>query len=261
MSFVRRHFVSPLADGRTARQLGLVASAIPLGTAWFVMLVTGWSLGLGLLITLLGIPILLGLAYAVRECARFERGLLDMVVGTRLSGPARPLWTGSVLGTLSRQAVDPAFWRDQAYLLLRFVVGLPLACLVLGVIGFALQLILAPTYYRADDPLDGGFWNVDTLPESLAVVPAGLLLLFLAIPLTDGAGRAWVRLATGVLGVGSPAAARGRRVAAAPAPGPAPHRVDPRRAHRPGGGRDAVAGVRGHLGRPRPRATTSGRSG
>ena len=219
MSFVRRHFVSPLADGRTVRHLGLLASAIPLGTAWFVMLVTGWSLGLGLLITLLGIPILLGLAYAVRECARFERGLLDVVVGTRLSGPARPLWTGSVLGTLSRQAVNPAFWRDQAYLLLRFVVGLPLACVVLGVIGSGLQLIAAPTYYRAADGIDLGVWRIDTLLEALAVVPIGLAVLCLAIPITDGLGRLWTAIARAVLGPADAA-----RPAARPARAPRPAR-------------------------------------
>ena len=222
MTFVRRHFLSPLADGRTLRHLALLASAIPLGTAWFVLLVTGWSLGLGLLITLVGIPILVALAYAVRECARFERGLLDLVTGTRLSGPQRPIWTGSFLGTLRRQASDARAWREQAYLLLRFVVGLPVACVVLGVIGFALQLVLAPTYYRVDDPLDWGFWAVDTLPEALAVVPAGLALLVLVIPLIDGAGRFWVRLATAVLGE-SPAASPRTAVVAT-----APRRVRPR---------------------------------
>ncbi len=218
MTLVRRHFISPLADGRTLRHLALLASAIPLGTAWLVMLVTGWSLGLGLLITLLGIPVFLGLVFAVRECARFERGLLDLVVGTRLSGPPRPVWSGSILATLSRQAVDPAFWRDQAYLLLRFVAGLPLACVVLGVIGAALQLIAAPAYYRAGDGIDVGVWRIDTLPEALALVPIGVAVLCLAIPLTDGLGRLWAALARGVLGPAGAARPAAPRRARAPRP-------------------------------------------
>ncbi len=200
MSAIRRHLVAPVADGRVFRHLGLVASAIPLGVAWLVMLVVGWALGLGLIITLLGIPILVGLAYAVRECARFERGLLDMVVGTRLAGPVRPVWAGSFLSTLARQGSDPRVWREQAYLLLRFVAGVPVAFVVLGVIGFSLQLILAPTYYRVNGALDGNFWNVNTLPEALLLVPLGLALLCLAVPLTGAAGRMWTALAVGVLG-------------------------------------------------------------
>ncbi|MGD9571468.1 MAG: sensor domain-containing protein, partial [Thermoleophilia bacterium] len=60
MNILRRHVADPLRDGTALRHLILVASAIPLGTAWFVYLVTGWSVGLGLLITLLGLPILVG---------------------------------------------------------------------------------------------------------------------------------------------------------------------------------------------------------
>ena len=221
VSLVRRHLITPLADGRTLRHLGLLVSAIPLGTAWFVLLVTGWSLGLGLLITLLGVPVLLGLAFAVRECARLERGLLDVVAGTRLAGPRRPIWSGSVLGALGHQAIDPRAWRDQAYLLLRFVLGLPFALVALGLIGAGLQIAFAPTYYYAADGIDVGVWRVDTLPEALLVVPVGLALLVLAIPVTDGLGRLWTAIATAVLGPSS----------ADPVPSPAPvRRLAPTRA-------------------------------
>ena len=64
MSTFRRYVAAPLSEGRAPRSLAFLASAIPLGTAWFVMLVTGWSLGLGLLITLLGIPVILVLGVA-----------------------------------------------------------------------------------------------------------------------------------------------------------------------------------------------------
>ena len=62
MSTFHRYVAAPLLEGRVLRPLGFLASGIPLGPAWFVLLVTGWSSGLGLAITLLGIPVLLGLA-------------------------------------------------------------------------------------------------------------------------------------------------------------------------------------------------------
>ena len=90
-----------------------------------MLLVTGWSLGLGLLITLLGIPVLL-----VPRRRRARRGGRGASAGRRAArhaagriGPAgldrEP--AAEPLGL----ARDPASWREQAYLLLRFVVGLP----------------------------------------------------------------------------------------------------------------------------------------
>ncbi len=126
MSIFHRYVAAPLMEGRAPRALAFLVAGIPLGIAWFVLLVTGWSLGLGLLITLLGIPVLLVLGVAVRGAAALERMLADALLGTRLAGGARPVWTGNPFRSLWNWLTDPASWREQAYLLLRFVVGLPL---------------------------------------------------------------------------------------------------------------------------------------
>lgn len=65
------------AFGRTLRQVGIdtayVLVGFPLGIAGFVILVTGVSLGGGLLITLLGIPVLVATIYVARAFAEIER--------------------------------------------------------------------------------------------------------------------------------------------------------------------------------------------
>ncbi len=204
MSFLRRHVADPLRDGTALRHLVLVVSAIPLGTAWFVFLVTGWSLGLGLLITLLGLPILLGVATGARVFAELERRLLEWAAGVRTARP-ETLRQGSVTRSLRTLATNPMTWRDQGYLMLRFALGLPLAVVVIAVIGAGLQLAAAPAYYYAED-IDFGFWTVDTLSEAILLVPVGAVVLALAVPLAVLAGRAWGGLARGVLG--APAAGR-----------------------------------------------------
>ena len=219
MSIFRRYVAAPLREGRAPRSLAFLASAIPLGTAWFVMLVTGWSLGLGLLITLLGIPVILVLGVAVRGAAALERRLADGLLGTHLAGSARPVWTGGPLRSLWCWLTDPAWWREQAYLLLRFVVGLPLGILALAVIGQGLQALTLPFYYYATSDQLYGAWDVNTLGEAILLVPAGAILLILSVPLVTALGALSGALARGVLGTGEP---RSERPPRRPAGGPAP---------------------------------------
>jgi signal transduction histidine kinase len=202
MSIFHRYVAAPLVEGRALRSLAFLVIGIPLGIAWFVLLVTGWSLGLGLLITLLGIAVILVLGVAVRGAAAVERRLADGLLGTSLAGGARPIWTGNPLRSLWDWLRDPASWREQAYLLLRFVVGMPLGIIALGVIGQSLQWLAMPFYYWAADDQVYGVWDVDTLGEALLLVPAGALLLVLSVPLVTALGRLSAALARTVLGVG-----------------------------------------------------------
>jgi len=211
MSTFHRYVAAPLLEGRALRSLAFLVIGIPLGIAWFVLLVTGWSLGLGLLITLLGIPVLLVLGVAVRGAAALERGLADRLLGTALAGGARPVWTGNPFRSLWDWLRDPASWREQAYLLLRFVVGMPLGILALGVIAQGLQAITIPFWYYAAGDQIYGVWNVDTFGEAILLVPAGALLLVLSVPLVTALGSLSATLARSVLGVGEAREARPAR--------------------------------------------------
>lgn len=207
MTFARRHILEPLTSGSAVRALALVASAIPLGTLWFSILVTGWSLGLGLAITLLGLPILLGLAHTVRVCAEVERRLLEGLTGVRLARPTESFGGRSLIGHLRFLATDAMVWREQAYLLLRFVVGLPLAVATLAVVAVGGHMLAAVTYYHAGDGIDLGFWRIDTFSEAVLLWPPGLLLLALAVPAVEAAGDLWTAIARSVLGEGRARAA------------------------------------------------------
>ena len=103
-----------------------------------------------------------------------------------------------------RLKADPGY---QAFLLLRFVLGLISGTLVLAVLGAALEALLAPLLTRilpAGDThgIDLGFWLVDTFPESLLLVPVGAVLLVAAFGLLHGVARMWRRLAVAMLGEG-----------------------------------------------------------
>jgi hypothetical protein len=82
--------VEAVADPVAWRRIVFLIAAFPLGTTYFVVLVTGLSTGIGLAITLLGIPVLLLTAVLWRTFARWERRLANALLGTDLKDPYRP---------------------------------------------------------------------------------------------------------------------------------------------------------------------------
>jgi signal transduction histidine kinase len=197
--------VSAIFDLRTYRALLFFVTALPLGIVAFVLLFTGWTLTLLLCITPLVVPVFVGFRFLVLLAARVEgalaRGLLD-ARGYRAPAPSGPrgFW-----GSVTHAVTDGAFWKAQAYLLLRIFLGMPLAVGVLTALATALGWIAAPIYYRwlpqaGPEGLDYGIWKVDTLPEALLLAPAGLALLLLTLSLVRFLTQPWGRLADALLG-------------------------------------------------------------
>ena len=119
-------FLGAYADRRTWRAVAYLLLGLPLGVLGFVVLVTGISLGLGLLVTLLGIPVLVVTVLVARTLASFERrlawSLLDapMPSGGRIpDDPERGLWR-----RLRAMLTGARTWWELGFLLLRFPLGL-----------------------------------------------------------------------------------------------------------------------------------------
>jgi signal transduction histidine kinase len=200
-----------------ARPFAFLLTGLPLGIAWFVLLVTGWSLAIGLLIIPLGIPVVLALSWLCPGAARLERTLARALLGVELpvavpSGPSGP-WA-----RLKWWLSSGAAWREQAYLMLRFVLGLPFGTVAIAVVGLGLQLVTAPTYYWASD-IDFGVWTVDTLGEAVLLVPVGVALLAISPFVVSILARPWRPIARGLL--------QGSAAAPAAAPAAVSPRVDP----------------------------------
>jgi signal transduction histidine kinase len=170
----------------------------PLGLTWFLVLVIGVSTGVGLAITLIGIPILVGLLLAIRPMADVERfalrRLLDVDVTPHYRVPARPgLWSRIVT-----RLGDPQTWKDVVYLVAQFPLGIVWLAVVCVLWGSALGLLLAPLWFwTVADGVQVGLFTIDSLPEALAVVPLGALLTWIAWHVGNGLGRlhgGWAQL-------------------------------------------------------------------
>jgi signal transduction histidine kinase len=175
-------------------------SALPLGIVWFTLLVTGWSLAVGLAVTPFVIPLMLGLPVLIRAAAGAEAALARELLHVHVYPPRPSIVRQGIWRRTVGWLADPAMWRAQAYLMLRFVLGFPLANALLVALALSLGGIAAPFYYWAlHGGIDLSFWRVDTLPEALLLVPAGAAGLVVTMLLFRLLGRPQRSLARGLL--------------------------------------------------------------
>ena len=190
-----------LFDGRTYGRILYLLLALPLGIAEFIFLVTTISLGVGLLVTLVGVPILIATVYAWRWIAQLERQLIGVLIGRVIPSPYRPDPAGNWWARVRARLADPATWKDLAFLLLQLPLGIVSFTVTAAVLGAALQALTAPAWYWAvSGGIDLGVVQIDTLWEALAFVPLGALLAFVGIPAMGALGRLYGELAAVLLG-------------------------------------------------------------
>ncbi|MFJ9478283.1 sensor histidine kinase [Streptomyces mirabilis] len=121
----RRHRLpTPLRapiEARSWREFGYVMSGLPVGILMFTFAVTMFSLGMGLLITFLGIPVLAAALAGVRRFGALERARARGLLGIEVAAP-EPLrvrkqgalaWMGAILKSGSA-------WRHLLYSVVQF---------------------------------------------------------------------------------------------------------------------------------------------
>lgn len=188
-----------LGDPATYRELLYLLSAIPLGTAWFVALVTVWSLCLGLLITPFVIPLLFALAFMTRALATVEAELSRSLLDADVRAPAMSRAPGGFWARL-KAMFGAEFWRAQAYLLIRWFVGFPIGVVILSVLVTAIGGIFAPAWVPfVHRGVQLGFWRPHAFVQSLALVPLGLVLLLIGLLFVKLAAAAFRAIASGLL--------------------------------------------------------------
>jgi signal transduction histidine kinase len=188
-----------LVDPATYRRLFYLLSALLLGPVWFAALVTVWSLCLGLAITPLVIPMLIALAFMTRGFAAIEaelaRSLLEVDARAPAGTPVRPGFWGWLRGQFSA-----GFWRAQAYLMIRWLAGFPVAVAMFTVLATALGMLFAPLWAPfVHGGAELGFWRVHTLLQSLVFIPAGALLLPVSVVLARPMSAPFRGIAAGLL--------------------------------------------------------------
>ncbi len=128
-------FFGVVARPRTWTNLLFNMLAFPLGLFYFVFFVTGLSVGLGLVIIWVGIPILLVVVGAWWLFAAFERLQAEYLLGADVAGSPRP-WEDveGIWGKIKAHFGSASTWKDLLYLL---------AKLAFGIVSFTVMVTLA----------------------------------------------------------------------------------------------------------------------
>jgi signal transduction histidine kinase len=193
----------------TYRDLLFLSSALPFGTLWLAGLAAGWGLAVTLAITPVVVPVVIGLGVLADLAARAESATARQLLAVPSYPTRHRGGLGANLRPLARAravVTDRAFWNAQAYLVLRALVGVPVAGVVVSLVVGSPFLIGGPVHYRwipqgdGGHGLDLGIWEADTLPETLLLVPVGLALLVLTANLAQPVTAPWRRLAYRLLG-------------------------------------------------------------
>lgn len=193
-----RRFFNVAARGRTYSNVFYVWLGFPLGLAYFIFLVTGSALSLGL--SLLWIGLLLAVAFVaiIWALSQFERLLSKWLLGEPLAtakSPSPKVWQW-VRGVFK----DSSTWKGAAFLLLKFPVGI--ACWVASVTAFALSaaFIVAPfAEYRGE--VDFGLYSLQDPTGGWLLSLIGILLLFVTLHLHNAMGLLWRFMARHLLSV------------------------------------------------------------
>lgn len=130
----------------TARALAYLVSGVVAGVAGFAFTLAS-VLGVTLLaVTQLGGPAFLGAARLGRTLAGIERRRAGWVLGAAIPAPYLPGTGGTVRQRVTAVGTQPATWRDFAWLVLLFPLGLAGGCAAIVVSAVDLGAIVAPVW-------------------------------------------------------------------------------------------------------------------
>jgi hypothetical protein len=188
---------------QTYKNMAYLALAFPLGLAYFVGFTVGASLGIGLSVTIIGIPILLATIAAATVVAGFEAQLASYLTEVDASVPsflgefsAREevsLPGDGFVDSVKRLLTAPSTWTSVLLILTKFVFGIVSFVALVFTTALSSAMVLAPFFYDAPSgsynvmgkttvaEYSMGPWTIDTLPEAVGLAAGGVVFLIVAL--------------------------------------------------------------------------------
>jgi len=193
-----RGFIGVPLRRQTYRNLAYLALAFPLGLAYFVAVTTGLSTGIGLAVTLVGVPLLVLTLAGATALAGFEAKLATWLLGVDVDPPAAIRDLGSadlrsldgLVEATKRLLAAPTTWTSLLLVLLRFVFGLAAFVALVTATAVAGTLLTIPLFYDAGSvTYTLGPYVVDTFGEALAGGALGVLATLASLHVLNGLAR------------------------------------------------------------------------
>ncbi|QLG60486.1 sensor domain-containing protein [Halorarum salinum] len=224
---------------QTYRNLLYLLLAFPLGLLYFTFLAVGLSVGIGLAVTVVGVPVLLAVLATAVGLGSVERELTALLLGIDIDPPAdSPLSLADdrpFLVRVKELVVGPATWKALTYLATKLVFGIASFVLITSLLVTGVALLFVPFVYdlpgvyvgvlfdrptTVQSALAYGWsdllvgvrgvveltsWQVTTLPEATAVALLGVVVIVLSLNVLNG--LAWLSGRYARVMLGGPAAA------------------------------------------------------
>ncbi len=181
-----KRFFGVVVDPQSYLNILYLLLAFPLGTIYFVFLVTGLSLGFGLLITLIGIPILLLVLGGSWALCGFERGIATALLKEEILSSSEQPTSQGLWARLKEHLTDRVTWTGMLYLFLKFPIGIATFTIARTLISVTIGLLFAPAYAWTSDPLIWGAWVFDPFPWSWIATLIGIPMIFISLHLMNG---------------------------------------------------------------------------
>ena len=182
------HF-AVLREKQTYWNITYLLLAFPLGIAYFVLSVTGLSVGFGLLIMWVGLFVLLGLFAGWWGLANLERLLAVYLLGEDIEPLATPITAkGTLWERTKAHFTNQLTWKSALYLLLKFPIGIASFVSVVTAVSISAALIFAPFIYQTGD-ISIFAWHIDTFFEAILATGIGLLIAPYAFQLLNKAAQ------------------------------------------------------------------------
>ena len=201
----------PLFQGRTWSNSLMLLLNLAFGIAWFVVTVTLFSVSMGLMVTLIGIPLLVTTVNFGRLIGVGERAKVRAFAGAKLDAFPRPELSGGIWRRARQVIGDSAGWKGLGFALLALPWGILTFTLTvvtwsvaIGLAGMPIAAIWIPetndggVYHFGDNYVLHG-WGRFGYGAGVCIV--GLLLLMAAPRIIRGLARADVAIVRGMLAV------------------------------------------------------------
>jgi len=201
-------FFRAIGNSQTYLNMLYLLVAFPLGLIYFIFIITGISLGLGLFITWFGIPILLGVMYVWIGFGHFERKLSSALLNIKIpyiypkDVKAKTFWK-----KLKKRIIDSNTWKDFGYLMIKFPLGIFAFVVLVTLISITLSFIALPFVYCLTEigiltmNLCSGIWcSLYSYPTTIFIGMIGILMVFVSLAIFNGLAYLFGLLAKEMLG-------------------------------------------------------------
>ena len=181
----RPGFFRAVADSQSYVNIVYLLLTFPLGILYLVFLVTGFSLGSALLVTLAGIPVFLFVLAGSSVLSRLERMLAVKLLKVDVPNPPKFVGPKGLWQRVKARFSDRLIWRETLYLLFKFPVGVFAFTVAVTLLAVSIGFTFAPAYMWASDRLTWGGMVLNPYPWAWILTVIGIPMFFISINLLN----------------------------------------------------------------------------